>query len=253
MQNNFKNFRSRLYSKLKISSSITYIDNKKFYLRSNGASINDELFKNKTYSFHIASKFNEEVKNDANGSLFINIGANIGTSVRNLNMYFSNIVAIEPEYENYKYLRKNTVNTDIKLMHTAIGNYIGFTHLNINPISNGKNSIDRSDYNSKVETIPIITLDALNLNPKFLLIDVEGHEIEVLKGAEKSLYNIEMLCVEIDLQKNKKRKELFSILEKYFDRFEIYYNKDWKQIKFQEIEDLKTENCVIDIFAKKHS
>ena len=253
MQNKFKNFKSRLYSKLNINSSITYIDKKTFYLRSNGASINDELFKNKTYSFHIASKFNEEARTDARDSLFINIGANIGTSVRNLNLYFSNIIAIEPEYENYTYLKKNTINTDIKLIHAAIGNYIGFTHLNINPLSNGKNSIDRSFDNSEIETVPIITLDALNLEPKFLLIDVEGHEIEVLKGAENSLKNTEMLCIEIDLLKNKKSKEFFSILEKYFDRFEIYYDKTWNQINFQEINDLKLKNHVIDIFAKKQS
>ena len=47
--------------------------------------------------------------------------------------------------------------------------------------------------------IPMVTIDGLNLDDVDLIkVDVEGYEMEVLKGAEKTLQNVSYLMIELN-------------------------------------------------------
>ena len=57
------------------------------------------------------------------------------------------------------------------------------------------------DFSTK-ETVDMVTLDSViseNHNFNFLNIDVQGYELEVLKGAEKTLQNIDYVFTEVNL------------------------------------------------------
>jgi hypothetical protein len=69
-----------------------------------------------------------------------------------------------------------------------------------------------------VETVEIkaITLDSLDLNPTFAKIDIEGHEVAMLRGSEDTMSRGRpVLLVEIDWRhqlETKRRAELISWL-----------------------------------------
>jgi len=135
-------------------------------------------------------------KND----LCFDVGANIGNRISPLLEIGAKIVAIEPQESCYKYL-KYKFGKDIEIVTKGLGEsecvkkfhisnastISSFSEEWINSVKEGR----FKDYNwNKVIKIEMTTLDSLVEKyglPKFIKIDVEGYELDVLKGLTKPI------------------------------------------------------------------
>lgn len=147
------------------------------------------------------------------------IGANIG----NHTVYFAKklnaekIYSFEPMPINYKMLEKNIADNDIQNVTTynvALGAENSSAKMLIEQENNnGTAKISKND-NIAGETVKVITLDSLNLPlPDFIKIDVEGFELNVLKGMRDVLRNSNAIIqIEIDEETS---KDVYSLLLNY--------------------------------------
>ncbi len=129
---------------------------------------------------------------------FVDVGANIGHL--SLEAWSKvgpkgNVIAIEGNKKIYNYLSKNIIFNDakIKIHNVIVGKKSGYAG-----IQNKK----ADDMNQVLEegNIEMKTLDEICYNlPKidFLKIDVEGYELEVLKGSMKTLKKTNIILLEI--------------------------------------------------------
>ena len=142
---------------------------------------------------------------DSGGGIFLELGANIGTA----GIYFCKKIApdmkwlaVEPDAENFKLLRVNTILNDMEERATLVNCGLGdkFDELTMyrnlsNPGGNGIfNKWLPSERNFPTETIKVIPLDAYLAENKiaasevkYIWIDTEGFEAQVLLGAKNLL------------------------------------------------------------------
>ena len=150
---------------------------------------------------------------------FIQVGAHIGQEVKifkNLNNK-ANIYLFEPQEELFQKLKLKYENDKyVALYNYALGDSkeTQTMYKDINNDSQSSSILKPKDhlkYHSYIvfekdnkEPIYVDTLDSFNIdNANVLCIDVQGYELNVLKGSKNSLNNIEALVVEIN------RKELY--------------------------------------------
>ena len=161
------------------------------------------------------------------------------------------IFAFEPEPDNYNWIKKSILINgykSIKLNQIALFNKNGEMEL-FKAVKSGHHSLVRNKDLGSV-TVQTKKLDDFLSEQKIQLvdlikIDVEGAEIKVLEGAEKTLAEQNpMLFIDIH---NIDRLKLFKILEK-FD-YTIY---DYSNYNMNKLDQKKfiTGN-IIEIFAKK--
>tara|TARA_X000000950_G_scaffold42944_1_gene47906 strand:- start:4021 stop:4662 length:642 start_codon:yes stop_codon:yes gene_type:complete len=127
-------------------------------------------------------------------NLIVDIGAWCGTWAMALQKYAKNIQCYEPNKLHFDCLSRNLAPYGhVKLYNQAIGNQDTFVKL----------SQETATQNTRVllekgET-KINKLDSLDLQGvDFIKIDVEGLEMEVIKGAERTLENVEYLMIELN-------------------------------------------------------
>lgn len=146
---------------------------------------------------------------------FVDIGANVGYYTLKIAKQYQNIpikvIAIEAHPENYNALCKNIeLNkfSNIKAINTAVSDRKGIVTMyerksvnriqpewyTIQPIISG-NQLDKR-YSIEVNSN---TLDNILDKDKadFIKIDIEGAEVEALKGAQKTLKDLRKIIVEI--------------------------------------------------------
>lgn len=127
--------------------------------------------------------------------LVFDIGANIGNRVEIFLALGAKVIAVEPQKECCKIL-KNKFGDKIKIVQKGLGAKAGVMQLSISnshtisSFSNefiakmGAGRFKKANWNKKVD-VEIVTLDNLIAcygKPKFIKIDVEGFEYEVLTG-----------------------------------------------------------------------
>ena len=139
------------------------------------------------------------IKNKINVNSFLDVGANKGQFSLLVNSLFpkKNILAFEPirsEYLIYKQIFKNDKN--IKCFNVALGNKIENKQLNVSKSKDSSSFFISSQIqnnlfrNTNTVSNKIVRIKKIsNFLPKlkkpiFLKIDVQGYELEVLKGAE---------------------------------------------------------------------
>ena len=127
-------------------------------------------------------------------SLILDIGAWCGTWSMAMQKYADEIYCYEPNKIHFECLIKNLKTFQhIKLHNHAVGNRDGKIKL----------TSETATQNTRVlleegETV-ILKLDSMDIhNPDMLKIDVEGLEMEVLKGGHKLLENIEFVMIELN-------------------------------------------------------
>ena len=161
-------------------------------------------------------------------SLFIDVGANVGTYSLIAGKVGWDVLAIEPNYANSYLLSRNIqangLGEKILQIKFAISDSTRVTQLAHHKKVEGGNSgatVDnfyngQNDHVSYKEAILTFTLDDLLLStlvkPKLLKIDTDGNELHVLKGAS-SLLRTESLCaILIEVSSVTEKKEVVELL-----------------------------------------
>ena len=140
------------------------------------------------------------------GDTVLDIGANVGIfSVKAALIAGPNskIVAIEPEPRNLTLLKFNTkLFKNILIIPTAVGNISDKIDLNIHFTSGGHFIANNANLNKNYKKISVSIEKLDNIIAKlnldlidFVKIDVEGWEIEVLKGVKNFLKNIKFFAI----------------------------------------------------------
>ena len=158
----------------------------------------------------------------------VDVGAWCGTWSMVMQKYSKEIKCFEPNKTHFECLYRNLAPFNhVKLYNKAIGNEIGFIKLSDDVASqNTRVLMEKGD-------VAIATIDSMDLkNIDLLKIDVEGLEMEVLKGAEKTIETIQYIMIE--LNNNSKRYGSSNLeIEKYLKNlgFRILI-KTWPDIVY---------------------
>lgn len=130
------------------------------------------------------------------GGLFIDIGANSGSWAITMADHFDMVVAVEPHPMNLLVLHKNIELNELqkKIRVEPIAAWSDDCWLHLNWTSVGDYSSDIIAMNaiperSKAGSIHTLAkkIDSLDLAPTFVKIDVEGAELEVIKGMKQTM------------------------------------------------------------------
>ena len=168
---------------------------------------------------------------DVSNSTAIDIGSNIGNHAIEFAKYFKKVICYEPNPRAYDLLATNTKHLkNVEVFNWGIGSKEEFLKLqeNINNIggSSAKYQIDEKNI-VNIEIKPLDN-DFDSLKKVMLLkIDVEGMEIDVLRGAEKIITKFyPLICFEqhkTDFLKNFHETEVIDWLrEKDYKIYAIY-------------------------------
>ncbi len=136
------------------------------------------------------------------GELFVDIGANIGSySILAAAGAGAKVHAIEPIPSTYSNLcdnvKLNRLEGQIKAHCLGISNRVGKLRFTTSQDS-VNHVLEEGESNAASEEIGVTTLDNLlreELEATVIKIDVEGHELAVLEGADKTLGSSNLLAV----------------------------------------------------------
>lgn len=140
----------------------------------------------------------------------LDIGANIGEYSLKCYKYFpkSKIYAIEASSKTYKKLIKNTSNVlNIFTINKALSDSSEKKYVYERSDFSGRNTFEGKNtgltYKNKIiiELIKgdyFLSEEGIEENIKILKVDVEGHELKVLKGFENSLKNLKIYIIQFE-------------------------------------------------------
>ena len=137
----------------------------------------------------------------------IDVGAWCGTWSKAMEPFAKRVIAFEPDRIHFECLQKNcTINCNCR--NEAVGSMTGNVSLTEDDFTQAKRV--ESDGN-----IRMVTIDSFDYKDVDLIkIDVEGYELEVLKGADKTLRNTQYLMIELN-NNTKKYGSSNNEVEKY--------------------------------------
>ena len=163
---------------------------------------------------------------------FWDVGANVGLySIYAAKLKSCKVTAIEPSVFNLELLAKNiyvnSLNNTINILPFSLSNEPSISTFHNTSVLNGSALSSLEDSTQKIfkpilsecfYKIPVLTLDLIpsifNIKkPKYLKIDVDGLEYEILLGANKILDNINSVLIEIDEGDKQKSKDIISLLK----------------------------------------
>jgi FkbM family methyltransferase len=127
----------------------------------------------------------ESVKHCKEFRTAVDIGAHVGLWARGLTERFDAVIAFEPCEEFAQILAHNA--PKVKTIHkVALGERSGLVKMVIEPDNTGSTHVDRKASGN----VPMMTLDHFQLTDvDFVKIDVEGYELEVIKGGFDTFKN----------------------------------------------------------------
>ena len=144
----------------------------------------------------------------------IDIGANIGLWSKDFTKFFKKTICFEPNTSCLDCLKKNIDVSKTEIHNIALGSKNTTSYLYC-PDSTGGSSLinqtkylgidefgkeiwDKFDIKTTKQTVDIKTLDSFSfLDVSFIKIDVQGYELEVLKGSVNTLKkNNPVVCIE---------------------------------------------------------
>ena len=121
----------------------------------------------------------------------IDIGAWCGTWAKAMEPFARKVIAFEPDKIHFACLQRNcTINCDPRM--EAVGAEVMEVSLTEDNFTQAKRVNEKGN-------IRMINLDYMNYQDVDMIkIDVEGYEMQVLKGATKTLENIKYLMIELN-------------------------------------------------------
>ena len=147
-------------------------------------------------------------------ALIADVGGGTATTASLFSKHFPNqdIYVFEPIKTNFQEIQKAAARTNRwQLVNKAVGSQVGTTEINISERITASSLLEMDSNiggvygdllkTQRKETIEITTLDATlpsNKPVDILKMDVQGFEMEVLKGAEKTLLRTKIIVLEIN-------------------------------------------------------
>lgn len=179
----------RTLNKLKDDPILAEIENFSMLLNPRKPGLEKDLFTHGTREKESVEILRDQMQT---GMKVIDIGANIGfytLIMRQESGEKGKVTAIEPSPRNFELLERNlNLNSfeDVDTVEKAVGKQKGVENLRMAeaPNLNRVNGIEESENTFRVECT---TLDSLCTAPDMIRMDVEGYEIEILKGMKRIL------------------------------------------------------------------
>jgi len=156
----------------------------------------------------------------------VDIGAWCGTWSLAVGSLAKNIVAFEPDPIHYHCLEKNKI-SNITCYNVALGETEKQVGLSIDNFTQAK-------YITEIGYVQMQTLDSYNFTDVDLIkIDVEGYEMSVLKGCERTLEQCKYLMIELN-NNSKRFKSNNAIIERWLsDKGFSSIIKVWPDVVYQ--------------------
>ena len=125
--------------------------------------------------------------------LAIDVGARFGEWTRHLGQEFDKVIAFEPRWKWVPLLAKNVDTSNVIIYPCGLGADYGFIgDMQGNTITKTL-SFDKSHLKDKM---PLLPLDHFKFRKvSYLKIDVDGYELDVLKGAQRTILKSKPLIV----------------------------------------------------------
>lgn len=187
--------------------------------------------------------FDEMIKKyDMKISGVLHIGAHHGQEYREyMKNNIENVIFFEPVRDTFNILQNNIKDPRVLLVNKALGSENKKILMNIEKNNGGMSS---SILNPKIhlemyphiqfiekEEVEMITLDSymneITEKFNFLNIDVQGYEMEVLKGSERTLTNIDYIMTEVNLQEMYENCVLLNDLDSFLKQFGFVRKEMW--------------------------
>lgn len=163
------------------------------------------------YEINDLKRFSKYIPNDP---IVYDIGSNIGNHTVYFHKYYraKKIYAFEPVSINADLLEKTVSDnklSNVEVFRMAVGKKAGKADLTINERNMGECKI----VNNSEGSITIVSLDEMELDkPNFIKIDVEGAELEVLRGMTETLASA---CPVIWIEINDHFQDVDQFLKQY--------------------------------------
>lgn len=130
------------------------------------------------------------------GDLFVDVGANIGSYAIWAADLGAEVIALEPAEDTFGLLRENIAlnGYSVKAIRAAAGAACGTVRF-----TSGQDTVNRMDPKGMVETA-MITIDSVieDRTVGGMKVDVEGFEIEVLRGSERALSEHRIRLIQLE-------------------------------------------------------
>jgi len=149
-------------------------------------------------------------RNVGDGAVGIDVGANVGNHSLYFALFCKMVYAFEPQLDLIDVFNKNLERYDnVLLRWCALSDSTGVGDM-IYP--DGRDSDHTAELEAYGGHIPIKRLDQFELEPDFIKIDVEGHELGVLRGSIETIdkHSPEMF---IECRDDQAKKEIFDFME----------------------------------------
>lgn len=209
----------QILTKLSLPDNVFRLNNIKFYVPNYPLDTIQRLIvdKSRFYEHDVLKELDNYIPEDA---VICDIGANIGNHSLYWasNMKVKQIYAFEPVDTTYKILKTNikinNLENIIKPFNIGLSDEKGYGVINIYSNDNiGGTHIKKSD-NLNGEKLNIDKLDNIEISEEkidFIKIDVEGHELFTLKGAEQTINKYKpLIFIEIFAENSDTITELLS-------------------------------------------
>jgi len=153
--------------------------------------ISDFIKRDQTFYEHKLLDYISDEYGDSISGVVVDIGANIGNHAIYFNTFLKpkRIICFEPEPENFGMLQRNinhlSDHSRIDMLRTAIGAEAGCCSMRTFENNRGMARIISNE--GDIQALPLDSFDLKDV--ELIKIDVEGYELEVLKGAEKTINN----------------------------------------------------------------
>ena len=164
----------------------------------------------------------------------LHIGAHYGQEYNDyINHGINNLIFFEPLKNNYNILLNNiTLSDNVKAYNIALGNFTGDVEMNVETFNQGMSSsiltpdihlrqYPNITFDSK-ETVNIDKLDNISFDRNafnMINMDVQGYELEVLKGGIETLNTIDIVYTEVNRDSVYKNCCRIEELDKFLGEF----------------------------------
>lgn len=170
-----------------------------------------------------------------NFNTVIDGGANVGQFARAALETFpdARVISFEAIPEIADQLKKNVpTGNRFRIVQSALGNKNGRVKFHVNYHSHSSSVLPLHENHKaafpsaleKVEiNVPVITLDSALKNERLLMpvllkLDLQGYELEALKGASKTLSRVEAVLLEVSLKRMYQGEPTFNEIRKYLEK-----------------------------------